>query len=312
MLLWYIFLSFVFGALTYLLFKFSYKGRELIKRLMESEKSYRDLVKKYEAMESVNQKLEKRIHEETEKSREKDFVLIQQSRLAAMGEMITSMGHQWREPLNSLSLLIQDIKEALEFGEIDEQYIDRFTRDGMLQIKRMSRTINDFREFYKPNEEKIPFSVGEAIEDALAIFSSSLNNHGIQVDFEYRGQSMAFGFPNEYSQVVLNLLTNARDAFVQNDVNDRRLIIQIDETDQAISAEFIDNAGGIEPVLIEKIFNLYFTTRQNGTGLGLYMTKKIIENMDGDVRVENSGEGAQFCLIVPKIAVAVIPELITN
>ncbi|MEH7076858.1 HAMP domain-containing sensor histidine kinase [Neobacillus drentensis] len=277
---------------------------------MESEKRYQDLAKNYEAVESLNQNLEKRIQEETVKSREKDFVLIQQSRLAAMGEMITSMGHQWREPLNSLSLLIQDVKEALEFGEIDDQYIDRFIRDGMLQIKRMSRTINDFRDFYQPNEEKIPFSVGEAIEDALSIFISNLNVHGIQVDFEYRGQSMAFGFPNEYSQVVLNLLTNTRDAFVQMDINQRNIVIHIAETGDEITAEFIDNAGGIEPAFLEKIFDPYFTTRHHGTGLGLYMAKKIIENMDGSVTVENCVDGAKFSLMIPKLNTSVNSELI--
>jgi signal transduction histidine kinase len=229
-----------------------------------------------------------------------------------MGELIASMGHQWRQPINSLSLLIQDVRDALEFGEIDNQYIDRFTRESMLQIKDMSLTINDFRKFYKPNKEKIRFSVGDSIEDALSIFSSSLKNHEIQVEFEYRGPYMAYGYPNEYSQVVLNLFTNTRDAFVKNAIPNRKIHIKIDETDNEIMAEFIDNAGGIEPDLLEKIFDPYFTTRHHGTGLGLYMAKKIVENMDGTVLAENTGDGARFRLSVPKVEAAVKPELLSN
>ncbi len=265
--------------------------------------------KKY--VETLNRNLEKRIQEEVAKNREKDHILIQHSRLAAMGEMIASIGHQWRQPLNSLSLLIQDVREALEFGEIDDQYIDRFTRESMIQIKHMSSTINDFRKFYKQNKEKIPFTVGESIEDALSIFSSSLKNHGIQVEFEYRGQQMAYGYPNEYSQVVLNILTNARDAFVEKEINNRKMKIKIDETDEFITAEFIDNAGGIEPALIQKVFDPYFTTRPHGTGLGLYMTKMILENMNGNVTVENTGDGVIISLSVPKVTAAAKQELLT-
>ncbi len=158
-------------------------------------------------VETINRDLEKRVREEVAKNRQKDHILIQQSRLAAMGEMIASIGHQWRQPLNSLSLLIQDVREALDFGEINDQYIDQFTKESMIQIKHMSRTINDFRKFYRPNKEKSSFPISDSIEDALSIFSSSLKNHDIHVEFEYRGQQLAYGYPNEFSQVVLNILT---------------------------------------------------------------------------------------------------------
>ena len=310
-LLWYIFIFLVIGLFIYVIFQSTHTSRELMKKLEESENSYRDLAKKYEAAKILKQDLEIRIQEEVAKNRAKDYVLIQQSRLAAMGELIASMGHQWRQPLNSLSLLIQDVREALAFGEIDNQYMDQFTKEGMFQIKEMSQTINDFRRFYKPNKEKTPFYVGDSIEDALSIFSTSLKKHAIQVEFEYRGQYTAIGFPNEYSQVVLNLLTNTRDAFVQNDTKNRKIFITIGETDREITAEFIDNAGGIELELLEKIFDPYFTTRQHGTGLGLYLAKRILENMDGSVQAENTGDGARFCLIVPKVAATVKPELIS-
>jgi signal transduction histidine kinase len=279
----------------------------------EEKNSFQELAKikaGKQYLESLNRTLENRIKEEVAKNRQKDHILIQQSRLAAMGEMIASIGHQWRQPLNSLSLLIQDVREAQEFGEINDQYIDRFTKESMMQIKHMSQTINDFRKFYRPNKEKGPFSIADSIEDALSIFSSSLKNHDIQVKFEYRGRHMAYGFQNEYSQVVLNILTNARDAFVFKTIPNRKMIIRIEEDDQFLTAYFTDNAGGIEPALLTKVFDPYFTTRNHGTGLGLYMTKMILENMNGNVKVVNTGDGAEFALYVPKVTAETIPTLV--
>ncbi|MEH7110211.1 sensor histidine kinase [Bacillus sp. JJ1764] len=279
-----------------------------MKNLNESEKKYRELSEKYE-MEIHN--LEKRIQEEVAKNREKDHILLHHSKLAAMGEMIASIGHQWRQPLNSLSLLVQDVREALEFDEVDHHYIDQFTRESMIQINLLSRTLHDFRKFYKMSNEKSAFSVAESIEDALAIFSLNLKKHGIQVKFEYRGQQTAFGYPNEFSQVVLNILTNARDAFVEKDIQERILYITIHESNEFVMAEFRDNAGGIKPEVIDKVFDPYFTTKMHGTGLGLYMTKIILESMDGTVAMENIGDGTCLCLSVPKVHSAVKRELIS-
>jgi signal transduction histidine kinase len=257
------------------------------------EERYQNLLERYVA-------LEKKYEEEFEKNRQKEHMLIQQSRLAAMGEMIANIGHQWRQPLNHLSLLIQDVSEALEFEEIDEQYIDQFTTEGMVQIKHMSRTINDFRKFYSPNKEKMTFSLGEAIGDALSIFSASLKTYNIHVNFEYRGKQMVYGFQNEFSQVVLNILTNARDTFIDRGMKNRNLVINIYQIGKFFTAEFIDNAGGIQTEILPKLFDPYFTTRPQGTGLGLYMTKMILEKMDGCIKVENTAVGAKFIVFVPK------------
>lgn len=263
----------------------------------ESEINYRELAEKYEA---INRLLENRIQQEIAKNRDKDEILIRHSRLATMGEMMSCIGHQWRYPLNSLMLLFKDVRDALEYGEINESYIDRFTREGILQIKQMSQTINDFRKFYKPNNEKSTFSVGDSIEEALSIFSPILNNHGMTIEFENRGQQVAYGYPNEFSQIVLNILANARDAFVLKEISRRKISIKIKETNDFVTAEFADNAGGIDPALIQKVFDPNFTTKPHGSGLGLYMTKMILEKMEGHVSVKNTGNGAMFSLSVPK------------
>ncbi len=292
-----IFISLVILLLIMTIFKYRVKTQELMKKLKESEKSYQGILEQYTAN---NRNLETRILEEVEKNRQKDHFLIKHTRLASMGEMITSISHQWGQPLNSLSLIIQDVREEFEYGVIDDQYIDKFTKESMSQIKELSRTIHDFRQFYQPNKEKSLFSIGNSIEDALFIFSSSINYYGINIEFEYGGQPTAYGYPNEFSQVVLNILTNAREAFDQKNKSNRKIVIKLGETDEFASAKFIDNAGGIEPELLNKVFNPYFTTRLNGTGLGLYMTKMMLENMNGHVSVENTGDGACVSLFVPK------------
>lgn len=299
MLFAYIIISLLICVLIFFVSKYFLKGRELMKKLTDFESNYRELADQHE---SVNQILENRIKEEVEKNRQNEMLLIQHSRLAAMGEMIASLSHEWRQPLNHLSLIIQDVAEAHELGEIDDKYMERFTEESMGQINLMSRLIHDFRKFYRPNKEKCPFSIGDSIDEALYLFSSSLKNHGIQIDFEYRGQQIAYGYPNDFSQVVLNILINARDAFVAKDRLNRKITISLTESPQFITAEFTDNAGGIEPSISKQLFDPFFTTRPHGTGLGLYMSKLILENMDGAIHAENIEEGARFSLSVPKVA----------
>lgn len=282
--------------------------RHFHNELKRLEENYQCLDENFHLEKNLNIELEKRIEEEVNKNKQKDHMLVQQSRLAAMGEMIASIGHQWRQPLNNLSLLIQDVSEAQEFEELNDQYINRFTNESMVLIKHMSRTINDFRKFYLPNKEKAVFSLSESIEDALSIFSLSLKNHNIHVQFEYRGQQSVYGFQNEFIQVILNIFMNAKDAFVNHHIENRRLSIKIDEDEWFYMTEIIDTGGGIESSLLDKIFEPYFTTRQNGTGLGLYMAKVILENMHGNIKAENTGSGARFLLFIPKLAAAGIPE----
>jgi signal transduction histidine kinase len=282
--------------------------RRFHNKLKRLEENYQYLDENFHLEKNLTIELEKRIEEEVNKNKQKDHMLVQQSRLAAMGEMIASIGHQWRQPLNNLSLLIQDVSEAQEFEELNDQYINRFTNESMVLIKHMSRTINDFRKFYLPNKEKAVFSLSESIEDALSIFSLSLKNHNIHVQFEYRGQQRVYGFQNEFIQVILNIFMNAKDAFVNHNIENRKLSIKINEDELFYMTEIIDTGGGIESSLLDKIFEPYFTTRQNGTGLGLYMTKVILENMHGNIKAENTGSGARFLLFIPKLAAAGIPE----
>jgi PAS domain S-box-containing protein len=251
----------------------------------------------------VNHLLEEKLHDELYKNIQKEQILIQQSRLVSMGEMIASLGHQWRQQLNNLSFYVHDVREALDYDEIDYQYIDRLTRESMAQIEHMSNTINDLRKFYKTNKEKVEFSIAESIEDALSIFESSLKKHEIQVNFEYRGQQTAFGFPNEFRQIVLYILTNSKEAFVHNAIEKRKIVIKIVEMEGLWMVSFADNAGGITHQTLQRIFDATFTTKAHGTGLGLYLTKLMIDNMKGSINVENTIDGTLISVYVPRVKI---------
>jgi signal transduction histidine kinase len=272
-------------AAAFLILHYILRVRELTNKLKESEK-------RYGVLQDKNEEFVMKLNEETALNKQKNQILIQQSRLASMGEMIAIIGHHWSHPLNSLSLLIQDVRDALQFGEINDQYINQFTQESMIHIKHMSRTINDFRKFYQPDKEKRNFSVTDSIENALSIFSSTLKNQDIHVNFVYREKHMAYGYPNEYNQVVLNILTNAHSAFVKNDVNSRKLDIKIGLDGSFIVVDFTDNAGKIEDI-------------------DLYMAQLIMENMDGTVTVEHTEGGTRFSLSIPIAASEKLPILIT-
>jgi signal transduction histidine kinase len=166
----------------------------------------------------------------------------------------------------------------------------------------MSRTINDVRKFYQTNKEKCSFSVSDSIEEALSTFFSIRKNQDIHVDFEYRGLQIANGVPNEFSQIILHILTIARETFSRNNIHNRQIKIQISTNEDLIVVEITDNAGGIEPAHISKLFEPNFTPSEHGTRNGLYISKMIIEKMNGFVMVENTEDGARYSLTLPKFA----------
>ncbi len=253
-----------------------------------------------ESLKALNETLERRVKEEVARNREKDHLLIQQSRLAAMGEMIGNIAHQWRQPLNALGLILANIKDAWQFGELDEAYLDRTVGEGRRIIQNMSTTIDDFRDFFRPDRQKSRFSAAAALRETLALIDPSFKNNQITVTVDIEQDGKILGFPNQYAQALLNILTNAKDALKERHVADGRIAIRLTAENGEIQLAIEDNAGGIPPQIMDKIFDPYFTTREKGTGIGLYMTKMIIEkNMDGKILVQNTARGAQFTFVTP-------------
>ncbi|MBS4096970.1 MAG: PAS domain S-box protein [Sulfuricella sp.] len=253
-----------------------------------------------EKLKLLNQNLAQQVHHEVSKNREKDHMLIQQSRLAAMGEMIGNIAHQWRQPLNTLGLLLANIKDAHDFGEMDDKFINEATHTGYTLIQKMSTTIDDFRNFFRPNREKTRFSVNTATKEALAMVEASFRHNHISVSFEPTEEVSIMGFPGEYSQVILNLLGNARDAILSRNVPDGKVWVAIGSVEKNAQVTVRDNGGGVPDDIVERIFDPYFTTREKGTGIGLYMSKMIVENnMNGSIRVRNAQGGAEFIVATP-------------
>jgi PAS domain S-box-containing protein len=234
----------------------------------------------------------------TEELREKEQLLLQQSRLAAMGEMIGNIAHQWRQPLNTLGLIIQELPMNYELGAFTKEHLDASVSRAKQVIYHMSQTIDDFRNFFRPDKEKIPFKINDAVARTISLIEGSFREQRIMIAADAPDDIFIHGYPNEYSQVILNILVNARDAFVDRPSDLPRVVrIRLFRENNRAVLTITDNAGGIPEEILEKIFDPYFTTKgpDKGTGVGLFMSKTIIEkSMNGELSARNSGDGAEF------------------
>lgn len=251
----------------------------------------------FRRLKEINTTLEERVREEVERNREKDAMLVQKDRQAALGEMTGNIAHQWRQPLNAVSLIVQDLAMQENAGSLNKEHLqESFARIDDL-ARHMSQTINDFRELYQPDKEKTPFSPREKVRQSLALVEGTLREQGIAVSVSAGEEILALGFPNQFAQVVLNLLNNSRDALIERKVPDPTIWIEISNNETSLLVTVKDNAGGIPADIMHRVFEPYFTTRIEGTGIGLYMSKTIIEqNMSGRLTVRNEQEGAIFIL----------------
>ncbi|MBS4097831.1 MAG: HAMP domain-containing histidine kinase [Sulfuricella sp.] len=248
----------------------------------------------------LNLSLEARVREEVAKNREKDHIVIQHSRLAAMGEMIGNIAHQWRQPINTLGLILDNIRDAWAYSELTQDYLDEEIAIGRQLIDKMSTTIDDFRNFFRPNKEKRAFSLKQVVENTLSILFASLHNNNIDVEVEVVEDAQAYGFPNEFSQALLNIVNNAKDAIVAKHIENGFIRLSVSRHNGQAAIRINDNGGGIPAAVLPKIFDPYFTTKASGTGIGLYMSKMIVENnMNGRIEVVNRQDGAEFTLTCP-------------
>jgi signal transduction histidine kinase len=240
-----------------------------------------------------------RVQSEMRKSREKDRVMFQQARLAQMGEMIGNIAHQWRQPLNEIALLIQSFEMAFYRDKLDEDFLEKRLEESEELIDKMSQTIDDFREFFNPNKEKTLFSLNTSIYDSLKLLQASFESSSISVNFNFSDEVEFFGFKNEFEQVILNILSNSKDVLENSEK--REIEIEIVKG-KNISISISDSGGGIPVENLSRVFEPYFTTKEQGkgTGIGLYMSKSIIEAMGGEIRVWNSEIGATFEIELPK------------
>jgi len=265
----------------------------------ERQGAQESLAESKRQLELINATLEERIAIEVAENIEKNRIMIHQGRLAAMGEMISSIAHQWRQPLNNLGIMLQSIRLDHDVQELDREMLDHHVTTGMEMIMYMSRIIDDFRNFFLPEREPQQFDLKKSVQSAVSLLQAGFDSCGVTVEVVDTGVGYANGFPREFAQAVLNILNNAKDACLQRSVTAPRIVIAMGRSEAGAVITISDNAGGVAADIIDKIFDPYFTTKDKsqGTGLGLYMAKMIIEkNMGGCLTVTNTEKGAAFSI----------------
>ena len=262
-------------------------------------------------LKNLNKNLEQQIKEEVEKSRKKDQQMLEQSRLAQMGEMISMIAHQWRQPLASISStsIAMKMRSELEHFDLEqkeeaqkyESYINNELNTIDELVQNLTTTIDDFRNFYKPNKKSAMVTLGDVIDRAINIIKPSLINHNVNIVKDYNSVEEMEVYDMEVTQVILNLLHNAKENFKEKQIKNRTIIIKTENR----TISLCDNGKGIPEDIIDEIFDPYFSTKgeKNGTGLGLYMSKTIIEkHHTGSLIAKNTDDGVCFVIELGKIS----------
>ena len=284
---------------------------ELKKRLEQKEKELEELNQNLELkvkeqtkqLKELNKTLEQRVIEEVKKNEEKQKLLFWQSRMASLGQMLANIAHQWRQPLTELNLTLFNMKKASL--NHNEKKIEDFYKQSKNLISSMSITIEDFTNFFNPLKQKKNFEIKNAIIKSLTILKKTIEQENIKIKVDVPIKYKVLGMSNELSQVMINLIQNAKDAFIQNNIQNKEIFITLKE--EQISnkkyalLEIKDNAGGIKDENIDKIFEPYFTTKHKsqGTGLGLFMSKMIVEkSLEGEINHKNCDDGSVFTITI--------------
>ncbi|NVJ52616.1 MAG: PAS domain-containing sensor histidine kinase [Campylobacteraceae bacterium] len=237
--------------------------------------------------------------------KEKESLLIEQSRMAAMGEMISMIAHQWRQPLSSIGTAVSNLKLRINMKSYDENIFNKKLDDVENYLNYMSTTIDDFRNFFKKDREKELTSITYITEIAIDMLYEAFEKNSIKIENKNHIKlENIFLYKNELLQVIINILTNAKDAFYdKKEKDDNKITIEYKELKKVQKIIISDNAGGIAENIIDKVFDPYFSTKdnKNGTGIGLYMCKTIIEkHFEGRITVSNKKDGASFEITILK------------
>jgi len=275
--------------LTLLTLFLSYLIAKSFKKMVEN---LADISQKVDqAYQKNEQEIIAKVEEAVKEARRNDQIIYQNARLASMGEMIANIAHQWRQPLNALTLLIQSFGIKSMTGKLTQEFIDKQVEEGLRLAVSMSDTIEDFRNFFSINREKEYFDLKETIDTTLEMSAFFIKDENIEIIVDAKEDIKVYGYANEFSQVLINLINNARENFKQNSILESKMIkIKLKKFDNKIVLDFLDNGGGVDEAIIDRIFEPYFTTKHKsiGTGIGLYMSKQIIEmQIGGEISVEN-------------------------
>ena len=277
-------------------------AEEVEKKTKELERKKRELEKKTHELEELNETLEEKIRVKTEENRQQEKMLFKQARYAQMGEVISMIAHQWRQPLNAIAAVNATVKLKNDVGVCEKAFIREKTQLISEHVQHLSSTIDDFRSFFKLDKQKEVQTTEQIIQDTLRLAGSALESRQISVSVDTVCECTIETYPNEVVHVLLNLIKNAEDAIIIREIDAPMIAVRSMQEGEYAVIEVEDNAGGIESDIMGKIFDPYFTTKENsgGTGLGLYMSKTIIEDhCNGKIEVKNGSMGAIFRLCFP-------------
>ncbi len=256
------------------------------------------VVKQSDKLHDLATTLDHKVKIQTLENAKKDRLLQNQSKLAELGDMIGNIAHQWRHPLTRLSLTIQNLKAYKKKNKMSDSMFDEAVENSLYQIEFMSTTIDNFKNFYKKDEKKSTFIIQDAVKSVLNIIGSVLEHSHITLNIIDADKLELYANKNEFSQVLMNLMINSKDAIDENKIINPHIEITIFKNEDKTNIQVRDNAGGVPAHIIDNIFNPYFTTKkEKGTGIGLYLSKAIIEDkMKGKLSVKNENNYAIFTI----------------
>ncbi|MDX1810093.1 MAG: HAMP domain-containing sensor histidine kinase [Sulfurospirillaceae bacterium] len=261
-------------------------------------KAYKELKASYASLTCYNNLLEERIEKEIQKQKVQEELLARQTRLAAMGEMMDAVAHQWAQPLSIIDMNVNLMTEDFKNNLIDKKYIEATVNSINLQTKHLKETLKKFRTFFNPVETRELFSLNTMIKETLTLLHDEMLKQHIDIKFTQGKDSQTHGSINEIKHVLINLINNAKDAFNKKKIQERYIHISIEDKPLYLALIVQDNAGGIDEHIIQDIFKPYISTKQvdENSGIGLYMSQLIIEKYNGHISAQNKDNGAEFTI----------------
>ncbi|WP_263834028.1 sensor histidine kinase [Sulfurospirillum oryzae] len=286
------------------------KSKEPLRRYLLKENEYGAIATALcesfdnkDELEYFNKNLEKKIQEEVENSRLKDRMLFQQAKLAALGEMLNNIAHQWRQPLNNISVVINKIFLDSKAQKLTPESLEEEIKKLRVVIQSMSKTIDDFKEFFLADTEKVTFSLHQCIEESIRITDGGMANRNIVFHIDCPPEIMVYGFKKELSHILLVLINNAKEAIIEQHIQAGEITIKGYEQEHYLILEVSDNGGGVDEAQLPHIFDPFFTTKdpKRGSGVGLYMSKQIVEqSMQGSINASNENGGLFVTIVLPR------------
>ncbi len=273
-----------------------------IKQILKQSKKH---IRRFDTIVKQSDKqLSQQVHQleqEFELRINNERILAQQAKHAAMGEMMDAVAHQWKQPLNAITMLTDLLLIEFEEGEVDETYLKNYQKIQWEQIDHLLSTLTEFRSFFRPNKEKVLFNIRHAIDSVLLLVKDEFLKEMISFKIEGDDRLELYGVENEFKHIILNIINNAKDAFKERDIPSRLITFKYYQKNRSNILEIDDNAKGIPSSVIDDIFKPNVTTKAEGkgTGIGLYMSAQIAEKMDATLSVVNTSEGACFTFTAP-------------